>query len=215
MNTQKRLAIAVMVAVWVLAMAVAPVRADSLFNVSVSTTALVSNSSGPFQIDLQLIDGSGTGDANNTATVTGFNFGGGALSGTPTNIGGVTGDLSSTVTLVDSGFFNNFQQSFTAGSTLSFMVDLTTNLDVGGTPDAFTFAILDNLGNNITTSDPGGSLLTVNLNSATPTVTSFAGTGNYATVSAIVTTPEPGTLTLLATGISGGLIALGRRRRRK
>jgi hypothetical protein len=215
MNTQKRLAIAVMVASWVLAMAVAPVRADSLFNVSVSTTSLMSNSSGPFQIDFQLIDGSGTGDANNTATVTGFNFGGGALLGAPTNIGGVTGDLSSTVTLVDSGFFNNFQQSFTAGSTFSFMVDLTTNLDAGGTPDAFTFALLDNLGNNISTADPGGSLLTVNLNSATPTVTTFAGTGNYATVSATVTTPEPGTLTLLGTGITGGLIALGRRRRRK
>jgi hypothetical protein len=172
------------------------------------------NASGPFQIDLQLTDGSGTGDANYTATVTGFNFGGGALLGTPTNTGGVTGSLSSTVTLVDSGFFNNFQQSFTAGSTLSFMVDLTTNLDAGGTPDAFTFAILDSLGNNISTSDPGGSLLTVNLDSAKPTVTTFAGTGNYASVSATVTTPEPGTLTLLGTGITGGLMALGRRRRR-
>lgn len=206
MSIQKRLAIGVMAASWLL-LAAASVRADSVFTVTVNTTALQGNASAPFQVDFLLTDGSGTNDGNNTATVTGFAFGGGAPSGTATTSGGVTGDLSSTVTLVDNNFFNNFQQSFTAGSTLSFTVDLTTFVDAGSTPDAFSFYILDKTGTNIPTSDnTAGSLLTANIDSATPTTTQFVGTGAYASISAIVTpggtaVPEPSTLLLLGSAV--------------
>ena len=49
-----------------------------------------------------------------------------------------------------------FAQVFTAGSALSFDLNLTTNLQTGLTPDQFGFAILDPSGKSISTSDPTG-----------------------------------------------------------
>jgi hypothetical protein len=208
--------IVVVAAIWVLATATLG-WADTMFNVSINTTPLMGNTSGPFSIDFQLIDGSSTGilgDANNSASITNFAFGGGgAPFGTANLTGAAGGDLSSVVSLTDNFFFNDFQQSFTAGSTLSFTVDLTTNLDPGPTPDAFTFAILDNTGAQITTSDPSGgnSLVSVNINSSSPTVTTSTGTGRYAALKVISTpvpTPEPGSFSLLITGMAA-LVGLG------
>jgi PEP-CTERM motif len=127
--------------------------------------------------------------------------------GTAATMGGFTGDLSSTVALVDNSFFNNFQQSFTARSTLAFTVDLTTVIDAGSTPDAFSFYILDNTGTNIPTSVIAGSLLTANINATT---TQFVGTGAYASISAVVTAggaavPEPSTLLLLGSAVWSAL----------
>jgi hypothetical protein len=205
MNTKRCFGIVVFGAICALLLAGA-VRADDIFTVTVNTTSLMGNSSAPFSVDFQLTDGTGTGDGNNTATMSSFNFGGGSQSGTAITTGGATGSLSSTVSLIDTSFFNNFQQTFTAGTALTFMVDLTTNVDAGGTPDAFTFSILDNGGNNVPTSDTvGGSLLTVNIDSATPNNSAFTGTGNYVGLDARVAsvqTPEPGTLLLSSLGFA-------------
>ena len=67
--------------------------------------------------------------------------------------GGASGDLGTSVTLTDSDFLNEFTQDFTPGSLLEYDVNLTTNVDTGFTPDAFSFALFQN-GVEIPTTDP-------------------------------------------------------------
>ena len=56
--------------------------ADAIdMNVSLGTSALIGHPAGPFSLDFQLLDGAGTNDGNNTATLSQFVFGGGAPSG--------------------------------------------------------------------------------------------------------------------------------------
>jgi hypothetical protein len=197
-----------------------PAWADVIFTVNVNTTPLVG---GPFAVAFQLNDGSGSGDANNTATISNFTFGGGSASGCPANCtttGGASGDMTGTVTLTDSSFFNSFAEQFTAGTSLSFQVDLTTNLDAGGTPDAFAFSILDN-GVSIPTLDPLGAdtLLSVDIDAANPAILTYATDPSRTNISLeapVIGTPPssvpaPGTLLLIITGLAGA-VGIGRRR---
>lgn len=113
--------------------------------VNLDTTPLIGHPAGPFAVAFQLADGSGTGDGNNAAVVGGFQFGaGGGPSGISVVTGSAFGDLSSVVSLTDSGRVNFFYQTFTPGNTLSLQVTVTTNADAGGTLDEFAFYTLDN-----------------------------------------------------------------------
>lgn len=179
-------------------------QAQLLFHVSLNTAPLVGNANGPFSLDFQLTDGSGANDANNTAHISNLDFGGGgSASGTPTLTGGAAGALGTTVTLTDSQFFNELYQTFTPGASLDFDVNLTTNLDGGGTPDQFVFGILDSTLSNLPTTDPGGAFVVVDLDSASPTIQTFAAIAPYAALGAPTITvpqamvPEPGALALL------------------
>ena len=173
------------------------------YYVDINTASLVGNASGPFSLDFQLNDGSGTGDGNNTATINNFAFGSGGASGTANLSGGASGDLSSAVTLTDTSAFNEFYQTFNTGSTLSFDVTLTLNSDSGPTPDSFAVAILDNTLSNIPTSGVGDSYLLVNLG-PTPGVVIGSSASPAVTLSA-TPVPEPGSLGW----ISMGLLAFG------
>ena len=96
--------------------------ADS-FDVSLNTSSL----SGTQILVFGFTDGDGVAD--NSATITNFNFGGGAAQGSPTYFGTDTSDFSSL-----------FYQSFTVGSSLSFLLNVTDNF-AGGTPDAFAMSL--------------------------------------------------------------------------
>src|SRR5882724_5965142 len=74
-------------------------HAQIAVNITLNTSGLIAKSSGPFYLDFQLNDGSGTGDGSNTVTLSHFNFVGGGEIGSPTAFGGVTGNLGSTITL--------------------------------------------------------------------------------------------------------------------
>lgn len=148
-----------------------------------------------------------------------YGAGGSAGSGCPAALspcifGGASGDISSSVDLNTSSAFNALVETFTPGSSLSFLLDLTTNVDAGGTPDAFAFSILDGSGGSIPTLDLSGAdtLLTINIDSASPTILTYGtdpsrntlgGTGPSITMDAptVAPVPEPGTLGLLVTGI--------------
>src|SRR5579872_1052500 len=204
----------VLSAALLLAAALTPARADEIFTVTLNTVPLTTapgSTAGPFSLAFQLTDGSGTGDANNTATLSNFQFGGGSATACSTgcSFGGASGSASSSIVLKDSSFFNALLQGFTPGNSLSFQVDLTTNVDPGLTPDAFAFSLLDGGGLSIPTLDPGGSdaLLVVNLDSAQPSVLTFASDPARLTSSGIAVSltapvigkaagssvPEPGT----------------------
>src|SRR5580693_4594651 len=80
-------------------------------NVSINTSGLPTTPGS--EIVFILTDGSGLGDANNTATLTNFALGTGSV-GTvdPSNSGGISGDMSSTVSLTDSSLLNLFGETF-------------------------------------------------------------------------------------------------------
>jgi len=174
------------------------------FSVVVNTSALIGNSSAPFSLDFQLIGGIPSG---NTVEVSNFNFGGGQATGAPVATTGVSGDLTSSVTLTTSSagsFFNEFFQTFTPGSSLRFDVAVSS-INVNPKPDAFAFSILGSDLFEIPTTGLGNKLLILELDNATlglGDVAAFSGVGSFAGVT-VAAVPEPASFLLLGAGLVG------------
>ena len=188
------------------------VQADVDFHVSLDTSSLVGNASGPFSLDFQLNQGDGS--VVNTATISGFGYSGGHAVGSATLFGGATGSLATGFTLTTSSFLNEAYQQFSPGSKLGFDVVLTT-LDEPTTPDSFSFSILDGSSSSIPTTGLGNSLLQGNISHTLtfPGLTVGSGTGSFATVT-LVTTPEPATTGLVVASALGLAAVVIRRNRR-
>jgi hypothetical protein len=186
-------------------------HADLVFHVDLNTSAL---SGGNFLLDFQLNDGDGV--QNNTVTLNNFQFGGGAASGNPSLFGGASGSLGAGVSIDDSSFLNEFTEAFTAGNTLGFDVNLTTQIaPVANTPDLFSFAILDSQSNEIPTTGPGDSFVSVDIDSSTPQIVSSPAItlsipAPAATVTAV---PEPGCIGYLGAGLLAAIGLYSRRLR--
>jgi hypothetical protein len=173
-------------------------NADAIFDVRVDTSSLTSQTVAVFNL---FPDGS---SGNNTATITSITFGGGSAgSGCPVVIQpcaqNATGDLTSSIVLNDSAGFSQFFEDFSPGSTLSFVLDLTTNAptDPSSFPDAFGFTLFDSNGNLLPGADSStGDYLAISIDSANPTIVSQVP--GVTLSSAAV--PEPDTLSLLAMG---------------
>lgn len=176
-------------------------------SVTVDTSTL---SGGLYYIDFQLNDGNGVGDGNNTATISGFSFGGGTVTGAATSFGGVSGNLSSAITLIDTDPFNEFFQAFIPGSYLSFMVQLSNNPN-GAIPDTFGFALLDeNLMNLATYSLGSDQLLTVAINGGALTYDTYASVGGIAAPTVGESVPERGnTFVLILATVLGTALMRG------
>jgi len=187
-------------------------QAGVIYSISINTAPLIGHPAAPFALEFQLNDGKGTGDANNTAMLTGFSFGGGGPSGSPTLTGGATGNATSGITLTDSSFYNELVQGFTPGSILTFQLSLTTNVDTGGTPDQFSFAFLDKTATEIPTlASFVDVFVQIDITSANPTVQTFAsdmsrgpaGGGSPINIAApvVALVPEPTTILLSVFGL--------------
>lgn len=176
--------------------------ADSTYLVTINTSSLAGTSA---DLVFDLING---GSTSNTVTISDFSSDG--TLGTVSPTGEVTGTLPGTVTLMDSpsSFFNEYLTDMTLGTTISFLLDATTNGPGSPNLDALSVFLLDpNTGLPLfSTSDPtySDSLFTLNIDG-----TPEGNLGVYtSTVSAtaISSTPvsEPPTGILLV----GGLVLL-------
>lgn len=213
-----RIVLVVLLASW--ATLPCALQADAIYGVSLDTTALIGNAAGPFSLDFQFTDGSGANDGNNTVTLSNFSFGAGGPTGLAAISGGVSGDLTSSLTLTDNAFLNEFTQTFTPGATLDFTVDLTTNVDSGGVPDEFTFAIFDNTGAAIPTLGLFDTLLLADIDSSSPalfasgsdTSRGTAATGDPIALDApFVTSPVPEPAALWLPAFAFAVFAFRRR----
>ena len=127
--------VSLMLAAMLVAFGTRPASA-AILDVTIDTSPLVG--AGLFQIDFQLIDGSGFGDASTTVQVRDIN---GAFNGMPLVEGGASGEVVSGIDVTDSAFFNAFTVPFTAGPALSFR--LIGMASPGGlTPDLFTVSLV-------------------------------------------------------------------------
>ena len=191
-------------------------RADQQFMVTLDTTNLAGGThaygaGAPYSLDFTLTSGN-IPTQSNTVTISDISLGGGSSTpGTGTATGSASGDLSSAISLSSGvNMLNDFFQSFVPGTTVSFLVDLSTNY-AGGTPDNFSFSILDTNLNPILTTDPSlaNTLMNVDIVPGL-TASSFnvsAGLDQNGSptlgppgVSAAATVPEPSTFLLTLTG---------------
>jgi hypothetical protein len=178
-------------------------QAQLIFDVTVDSSPLQANPSAPFSLDFQLNDGSGTLEGNNTVTIDHFDFHGGTWTG------------PSSFTLTDNTLpALGPANTITPGPLLSFRVTLTAQVDAGGTPDQFSFAILDKNSAEIPTLGLGDAFVSVDIDSPSPLVNSFAADLSRTDIDigapAIAPVPEPagigifaGSLCLISVGLKG------------
>ena len=171
--------------------------ADILYNVSLNTAPLIGNPNAPFALDFQLTSGNTTSGIVNSATLSQFSFGTGGHPGNGSpfaDSGNASGNLSSTVALNTFGgtFFSEFSQFFTPGTLLSFQVDLTNNPQTGGTPDEFSFELIDKSGGEISSTDPSGgnSLVIIDLIGSTPQPQTYTTNGDGVSITPQLTSPS-------------------------
>jgi hypothetical protein len=187
-------------------------RADAIYDVTVDTHLLGSGTAAAFSLV------PGGAPVTNMATISAIAFGGGSAgSSCPSSVQpcaqNATGDLSATIVLDDANGFSQFVETFTPGLMLSFALDLTTNAPASASlfPDQFGFTLLDSNGNPLPVADPAtGNYFSVQINSATPTVTLFTSAASVQTPSNSV--PEPGWMVVSGLGLAGVWIRFGKRR---
>jgi hypothetical protein len=190
-------------------------RADTVFNISVNTSSLIGNPAGPYEAGFVLFDASGSGDGNNTVTLSAFTFGGGSAGAVDASMteGNPAGSLQTGITLTDTNFVTGLASAFTPGTSFSFQGSMTTNPDAntgatGLSGDQFEFLIFDGIGSSapgiVQTTDPTG-----NNALALATIGSTGGltVQTYAILTAV---PEPGSLLLVGLGFLA-IIVLNRK----
>jgi hypothetical protein len=170
-----------------------PASASSIYLVTLDTSQLPAST---FDLYFSLTDGSGTGDANNTVTLSNFSC---------------TACPSSPVILTDSQFFQDSTSPVSLGPSLTFDLAFTDSLDAGGVPDTFEFKLLDPnaLGGPaaIATNDPvtGEDLIVFDLTGPTSQILTYGSADpelRFSAPDVASPTPEPSGMLLLAPALA-------------
>lgn len=168
-----------------------------IYNVSLDTAFLTNPS---YSLDFQFINGSVTETVPNNMAIVG------------------SSTAFSDFQLADGHppFSGEHIVPFAPDGKLTFTISLTTNVDNGPTPDVFAIFVLNQLGNNISTTDPSGADTLISFTESTNpqnpgiTVASFdTPNGDFHTSLTPAAVPEPATLVLGALSL---LIPVGRLR---
>jgi hypothetical protein len=157
--------------------------AASTFDVTVNTSPI--NGQKGFVV-FDFVGGSDV--EKNTAIVQGFTSN--SVLGAATPSGSVTGTLvPGPLSFTDADFLNEWFQTVTFGSTMSFKLSVTDNFTPGAIPDSFSFYLLNNNEVPFTTTDPTGAdaLFALDINSGNPALQVY--TSSFASV--IVPTATP------------------------
>jgi hypothetical protein len=191
------------IATTLLLWAAAAAHADTLVSI-VENTSSINGTSG--SLDFQFNPGP---LVTQGATVKILGFTGGSLLGAASTTSSVSGGpLPATVTIANTGAFNDYFQDFHYGNAISFTLDfggpaVTTPNGLSTSTSLFTFSTFSDAAGivPVLTADPNGTAATVTVN--------LNGTLTAAAVSPDVQIlPEPGSLWLL----SGALAIFGGRR---
>lgn len=181
------------------------------YQVSVNTSPL-SGQDG--NLDFQFDPGSSLAESA-TATVTNFQTIGGILSQPAMLTGDATGSLPGTLTLDNGTVFNDAFQGFTHGNSFGFLLTLSgqaIDSPSGIFGSSFAISLYDAAGiTPLLTTDPFGSVLTVNLNAdGTTSAETFPQSPTNSTPAAsaspVSAVPEPSTMLLLVSSLPCVLI---------
>jgi hypothetical protein len=130
--------------------------------------------------------------------------------GAATTSGNVVGNLTTTVTLSSSTFFNELLQGVTFAAGLTrFELTFSTLNGPGQTPDEFSFFLLDNLFAPFATTDPTGAGALILIDLQLPTLVQTY-TSPWATVTLV---PEPSAAAMILWGALGLALVVGQRQR--
>jgi hypothetical protein len=110
---------------------------------TINTSGLMAHPASPFAIDVQLVDGDGI--VNNIVSLSNLSLEDGRSLGTPTTVGGASGDIDSEIRLSDTAFFSSFTQPFVAGARLSFDLNGSAS-GMGPVADEVSISFLDRTG---------------------------------------------------------------------
>lgn len=184
-------------------------RADLMYLVQVDTSSIMGESG---YFDMQFNPAS-VGALAATATITNFATTGSLLSD-PNNgtDGDVSGSLANTLTINNTDQLNDLFQAISFGKSMSFNLDIsgpaTLMADPNGLGSAFGLSLYDANFNPLLTTDPLGTVVTIQLNSnATTTVETFPtspGSGPAATVTSQGgSVPEPSSIVIGGIALAG------------
>ncbi|OIP63251.1 MAG: hypothetical protein CO150_07710 [Nitrospirae bacterium CG_4_9_14_3_um_filter_53_35] len=134
----------------------------------------------------------------NSAVISSFNSD--STLGSFSQSGDVSGILvPGPLSLGDTQFFNEWLQSMSSfGTTLSYQLDLGSNTALGGSPDSFSFFLLDSHQIPFATSDPtqADALIAIDLNGSSTTPSVYTSSFATAGIQPINIIPEPSSLWL-------------------
>src|SRR5271166_7016606 len=176
-------------------------RAEDIFayNILLNTSGLSANPGVSYALDFQFNNGDAI-PGNNTVAFSNFDLAGGTTS------------APLPITMTD-GFASDYQDPFTPGDHISYTLTMTNAFSGDPnlySPDEFAFSILDGNGNDINTTSPNGSFITIDTSEVGgPQSASAYSFGNI--TATIVAVPEPSIWLLTLLGLVGmGILALTR-----